>query len=161
MPVDGVALWPAPDRRPLRDPLLHHAGEVESLPDRDQSGPGRQQVAEHLARGRRPWLRDGRAFAARFCRVVGAMLTLLRAATSAARSTSSGLDDRSPDRAEDRLAVGEEQSVAQRGHPRAPRTDAQGPGPLRLGGPSHVPSSEYAMGRAEVDTSVSSSSASW
>ena len=33
----------------------------------------------------------GGQFFARFCRVVGAMLTLLRAATSAARSTSSGL----------------------------------------------------------------------
>ena len=81
----------------------------------------------------------GGQFLARFCRVVGAMLTLLRAATSAARSDEQRVTGRLDARAEDRLAVGEEQAVAQRGHPRSTRTDAQGPGPLRLGGPAQRP----------------------
>ncbi len=77
----------------------------------------------------------GGQFFARFCRVVGAMLTLLRAATSAARSGMTGSVDGRP-RAEDRLAVGEEQAVAERRHPRASRPDAQGAGALRLHRPA-------------------------
>ena len=81
----------------------------------------------------------GGQFFARFCSVAGEMLTLLRAATSSGPQEQQGVAGRLDARAEDRLAVGEEQAVPERRHARPARTDAQGPGPLRLGGPPQRP----------------------
>ena len=115
-------------------------GQVQSLPHRDQPGPGGQQVAEQVASAAGGHgVGIGGQCARGSARVVGASGRPARAATTAARSDQQRVAGRVEPGAEHDLAVVREQSVAQRGHPRSPRTDAQGAGPLRLAGPAQCP----------------------
>ena len=132
MAVDGVALRAAPDGGPLRDPLLDDAREVQALPHRDQSGPGRQQIAEDRERGRRPGRRDRRAVGGEVLQGGRRDADVVAGGDQGGPQDEQRVAGRLDARAENRLPVGEEESVPERSHPRAPRADAQGPGPLGL-----------------------------
>ena len=132
----GVALRAAADGGPLRDPALDDAGQVQSLPHRDEPGPGGQQVGEQV-RGR-PAARasgSGGAAAARLVhrgrrRAAGCARA---ATTSAARSASSGSVDGSAERPRTDLAVVLEQAVAQRVSAAAGADRRAGCGPAGTG----------------------------
>ena len=134
VPVHGVALRPAAHRRPLRDPPLDDAGEVEPLPDRDEPGPD----ASRSAKRSRATSGHGSGSGGRGGGEV--LQRRRRQGYAAARGHDGGAQrgDRVGRqvgrRAEDRLAVVPVEAVAERGQLRAAGTDAQGAGALGLHG---------------------------
>ncbi len=134
--VDRVSLRARTHRRPLGQPDVDDAAQIEALPHVDDAGPAREEPHETLPDLSRP--RGGQRPAAR-----DEVREGRRPDERTPRGRRSGGAQQrqvpavAAPRAEDDLAVVQVQPVPERRQRRSARPDAQRPGSLRLAGRAH------------------------